>query len=115
VSGRIVEQVLEHAPADLRPAELMILVVIAEDARERDRVSRFSDLENLTRRSRLKPGTIRNALSELTARALITPTLDRAHTGRHQEYRVADLKPEHRQATRNGHRPDDPPQLRRIQ
>lgn len=117
MSGRIVSQVLEHSPEDLNPAEFKVLIAIAEDARERDRVSRYSDVDNLVRRARVKPGTVRNALSQLVARGLITPTLDRAHTGVHQEYRISDLRPEHRFATAaNGHPSDTAtPPLRRIQ
>lgn len=100
MSGRIVGEVMDHAPEDLRPAEYVVLLVIAEDARDRDRISRYSDLESLTRRARIKPGTIRNALSELTRRALIEPLHANVHRGgRHQEYRVTELKPHHRAAS----------------
>lgn len=99
MSGRIVGEVFDNAPEDLRPAELLVLLAIAEDARDRDRLARYSDLESLTRRTRLKPGTIRNALSELAHRALIVPIHDGVHRGgRHQEYKVATLRAEHRGA-----------------
>jgi DNA-binding MarR family transcriptional regulator len=97
MSGRIVGDVLEHAPDDLTPSEFLVLIAIGEDARDRDRVSKFSDLENLTRRTRCKPGTIRNALSELVRRGLVIPLVDVVHRGgRHQEYRVAELREHHR-------------------
>jgi DNA-binding MarR family transcriptional regulator len=113
MSGKLVGLVLEHAPDDLRPAEFLTLLAISEDARDTDRIARFSDLENLTRRTRLKPGTIRNALSELTRRGLIIPRHKTVHRGGvHQEYTVAELRPEHRS---NGRHLDDPPPLRRIQ
>lgn len=104
MSGRIVGDVLNHAPDDLTTAELLVLVAIGEDARERDRVAKFSDLESLVRRTRLKPGTIRNALSVLARRGLIVPL--KAHVrrgGHHQEYQVAKLDNDHRNAT---HRED---------
>lgn len=96
MSGRIVGEVFDNAPEDLRPAEFLVLLAIAEDARDRDRLARYSDLANLTRRTRLAPGTIRNALSELTERALIKPDIGPAYKGRHQEYRVTELYPHHR-------------------
>lgn len=100
MSGRIVGEVLNNAPDDLTNAELLVLIAIAEDARERDRLAKFSDVESLVRRTRLKPGTIRNALAALARRALIVPTRDRVNRGtHHQEYRVAQLDESHRDAT----------------
>lgn len=99
MSGRIADDVLDHAPEDLTQAELMVLVAVALDARESDRIARFSDVETLVRRTRLKPGTVRNALSVLVRRALIAPTKDRVHRGgAHQEYVVAKLAHGHRAA-----------------
>ncbi len=91
MSGRIVGEVLDYAPIDLRPAEFLVLIAVGEDARDTDRVSKFSDVENLTRRTRLKAGTVRNALAELVGRGLIIPTYQRARIGLHQEYTVARL------------------------
>lgn len=96
MSGRIVGEVLDNAPADLRPAELLVLLAIAEDARERDRIAKFSDLETLVYRTRLAPGTVKNALGILCRRALLKPAAGRARIGRHQEYRIAELEPHHR-------------------
>lgn len=103
MSGRIVGEVLDHAPIDLRPAEFLVLIALAEDARDKDRLARFSDVETLVRRTRLGPGTIRNALSTLATRALIQPTYEKARLGRHQEYVVTKLLNGHRAAT---HRDD---------
>lgn len=98
MSGRIVGEVLDNAPEDLTPAELLVLVAIGEDARERDRLAIYSDVATLVTRTRCKPGTVRNALSSLTRRGLIIPTVDRVHRGgKHQEYRVPKLQPHHRQ------------------
>lgn len=99
MSGRIVGEVLDNAPDDLTPAEFLTLIAIGEDARDRDRRAPFSDVESLTRRTRLKPGTVRNSLSSLARRGLIVPLKDRVHRGgHHQEYEVIKLRPEHRNA-----------------
>lgn len=97
MSGRIASEVYENAPEDLTQAELTVLAVLALDAREADRVARYSDVESLQRLTRLKVGTIRNALSELARRGLITPKLQRVHRGgKHQEYEVTKLHTHHR-------------------
>lgn len=98
MSGRIVGEVLDHAPQDLTNAELLVFVAVGEDARDRDRLARYSDVETLVYRTRLKPGTVKNALSELVRRGLLKPAGGPAHKGRHQEYRVADLYPHHRES-----------------
>lgn len=99
MSGRIVGEVLDNSPEDLTMSELLVLISIGEDARDRDRLARYSDLESLVRRTRLKPGTVRNALSSLVRRGLIVPTKERVQRGRdHQEYRVPDLGHGHRTA-----------------
>ncbi len=92
-------EVLDCAPEDLSTAELLVLIAIAEDARDRTRLSNYSDAVTLQSRTRLAPGTIRNALSKLVRRGLVEPTAGRARIGKHQEYRVADLEPRHRNAT----------------
>lgn len=97
MSGRIASEVYEHAPEDLTQAELAVLVVIALDAREADRTARYCDVETLTRLTRLKAGTVRNALSTLANRALIEPLIERVQRGgKHQEYRIAKLYSHHR-------------------
>lgn len=101
MSGRIVGEVLDNAPEDLTNAELLVLVAIAEDARDRDRLAAYSDAESLVRRSRQKPGTVRNALSTLVARGLVIPQKDRVHRGgKHQEYKVPRLEHHHRTVLR---------------
>jgi hypothetical protein len=104
MSGRIVGEVLDNAPVDLTNAELLVLVALGEDARDRDRIAQHSDLESLVRRTRLKPGTIRNALSELTSRALIVPQRKTTYRGGfgHQEYAITRLYTEHRDVIRRG-------------
>lgn len=101
MSGRIVGEVLDNAPEDLTNAELLVLIAIAEDARDRDRLAAYSDTESLVRRSRQKPGTVRNAVSSLTHRGLIVPQRDRVHRGgKHQEYKVTQLGHHHRAVLR---------------
>lgn len=98
-------EVLNCAPLNLTPGELLVLVALAEDARDRDRLAEHSDVESLTFRTRLKPGTIRNALSELGRRGLAVPqrrTTYRGGSG-HQDYYVPKLEPHHR--TMNGDHP----------
>lgn len=101
VSGRLVGEVLDNAPTDLRPAELLVLIVLAEDARDTSRRSRYSDVASICHRARLAPGTARNALSELVARGLLIPLHQRARIGLHQEYELASLT-NARTATKNG-------------
>lgn len=98
MSGRLVGEVLDCAPTDLTSAQLLVLVSIAEDARERDRTARYHvSLTHLERRTRLKRGTLKNALSVLVARGLIKP-LHRAQIGTAQHYRLAELYEHHRDA-----------------
>lgn len=99
VSGRIVGQVLDCAPEDLTSAELLVLLAVAEDARDKTRLATFSDVESLVRRTRLKPGTVRNALVELCRRGLLIRQREAVHRGgHHQEYVVTRLAPHHRSA-----------------
>lgn len=105
MSGRLVGEVLDHAPQDLTPADMLVLVALADDARDKDRIARFkSSTEALAYRTRLSPGTIRNTISKLVQRGLIRPLLTNVHRGgKHQEYEIAKLSQSHRFATINGH------------
>ena len=98
MSGRIVGEVLDNAPVDLTIAERFVLAAVAEDARDRDRLARYSDVETLVHRTTLKPGTVKNALSVLCRRGLLKPAGGPAHKGRHQEYRVTELYEHHRES-----------------
>lgn len=101
MSGRIVGEVLDNAPEDLRPAELLVLIALAEDAQDRTRHAAYSDVQTLARKIRRPPGTVRNALAALVARGLIIPTRDRvARGGYHQEYDLVRLHPHHRTTRR---------------
>lgn len=118
MSGRLVGEVLDHAPQDLRPAEFLTLIVLAEDARDTDRLARYSDLASLTMRTRMAPGTVRNALSELVRRGLVNPVHPNVHRGgRHQEYTIAKLDNHHRRTTIrlvNGSSHDDTSDPKRV-
>jgi hypothetical protein len=100
VSGRIVKEVLEHAPEDLTPAQMLVYVALAEDARDHGahaRQARYeSSLNALMRRTRLKSGTVRNALAELVGRGLIIPLNGRARPGLVQHYQLPELLEHHR-------------------
>lgn len=106
MSGQIVNEVLEHAPEDLTPAQMLVLLSLAEDAREKGanaRQARYhSSVEHLTRRTRLKAGTVRNALAELVSRGLIVPLNGRARPGIVQHYRLPELLEHHRTTTAAG-------------
>lgn len=97
MSGRLVGDVLRYAPADLTVAERFVLVCLAESARDRDRVSR-TNARAITEATGLKLGTVKNALCELAARALIQPQ-GIARRGHAQDYRIAHLHAHHRAAT----------------
>lgn len=114
MSGRLADAILENAPADLPQGARLVLVSLALSARDSDRVARFDcSTADLARRTGLKAGSVRNALSTLIHLGLIVPLLEAA-PGRHQEYRIADLGPHHR--TVNVSRKDDAkPRLRVIE
>lgn len=97
MSGRIVKDVLEHAP-DLPDTEWRVLIVLAEDARDSDRIARYCAVATIAERARRAPGSVQNALGRLTARGLIKPLL-KAHRGRVQHYEIARLSTAHRFVT----------------
>lgn len=98
MSGRLVKEVLEDAPASLTPLELLVLVSIAECARDGDRTTRggSGSAEVIAHRVRTSPGSVRNVLSRLVQRGLIKPLHERAHRGMAQQYRLEELFPWHR-------------------
>lgn len=98
MSGRLVGEVLDYAPTDLTPLQRLVLVCIAEDARERDRTARYTtSLTDLEKRTCAARGSVKNALGELTRRGLIKP-LHRAQIGTVQHYRLTELYEHHREA-----------------
>lgn len=106
MSGRIVRDVLDHAP-NLPDTEWRVLITLAEDANERDRTARYCSVTTIANRTRRAEGTVRNALSQLTARGLIRPLL-KAHRGKVQHYEVARFETAHRFVTyaQNGSHPE---------
>lgn len=105
MSGRMVGEALDYAPVDLTPAQRLVLVALAADARDSDRIARFkSSVDALAYRTNLAPGSVRNVLSELVSRGLIRPLITHVHRGgKHQEYELARLAQHHRFTTLNGH------------
>lgn len=98
MSGRLVGEVFKYAPADLTPVELLVLVALAEQARDKDRTARYASAANLASYTRRRPGTVRNVLTELASRGLIQRVHDHAHIGKIQQYRIAELGEHHRTA-----------------
>lgn len=99
MSGRIVQEVLKYAPEDLTKQQLLVFVALAESARERDRTARFHvTVAELAHKTRSTPGTVKNALGELSRRGLIKP-LHQARAGLAQNYRLHELQEHHRRAT----------------
>lgn len=99
MSGAMVGEVLEHAPIDLTPAQMLVLLSLAEDARTNTRTATYeTSLTDLCRRTRCTSGTVRNALSELAKRGLIKPQ-HKARTGIVQHYYIAPLDEHQRHAT----------------
>lgn len=89
MSGPMVGEILEFAPADASPLEMLILVALAESARPGDRIARYdSSAEAIARRVRSTPGSVRNALARLRKRGLVEAVNDRAGRGRAQQYRL---------------------------
>lgn len=111
MSGQIVKEVLENAPEDLTAAQMLVLLSLAEDARERGphaRQARYeSSVDALMRRTRLKAGTVRNALAELVRRGLLIPLNGRARPGIVQHYRLPEYHEHHRRTTAAGDFLDD--------
>lgn len=107
MSGRLVGEVLRHAPTDLTPSERLVYLALAETARDTDRIARLkcsaTDLATVTCTS---PKTVHNALYELRRRGLIKGLRDDVSKGgKHQEYYLTELSEHHRNATiRTTHR-----------
>lgn len=79
VSAELVREVLDHAPADLTPAELVVLLVIAERSQATDRLLNgravrarecFPDREAMRRECRLSEAALSRALQRLRDRGL---------------------------------------------
>ncbi|MCC5580613.1 helix-turn-helix domain-containing protein [Microtetraspora sp. AC03309] len=69
VGIRLVAEVLDNAPMDLTPAERLMLVALAEDARDETRVC-WPGMDKLVRRTGLQPDSIRRVFQRLAKRGL---------------------------------------------
>lgn len=96
---QLIKEVLDRAPADLTSAELVVLLVLAENGRDSTREA-FPGLEALSRRCRLSPTGLRTAFQRLAARGLevrVAIGTDRigravyAYEGRQTTYRVPEF------------------------
>jgi hypothetical protein len=69
VGYKLFREVIDFAPADLTSGELVVALVIADDANDRARKS-WIPLPLLCARARLKPSAVRAALAKLAARGM---------------------------------------------
>jgi hypothetical protein len=67
VSIELIVEMLDHAPAELTPAERLLLVAIAEKANEQTRMS-WPGMDTLTQRTGLGDRQVRRMLADLAAR-----------------------------------------------
>lgn len=98
MSGRLVKEVLEHAPETLSSLELLVLVSVAESARDGDRETRGGSAAAsiVAHRVRAHEASVRRTLARLVERGLLKPVHARAHRGQAQQYRLAELHSWHR-------------------
>lgn len=99
MSGRIVGEVLNHAPADVKGLDLLVLVSLAETAHDKDRTASDGDqtAEAIAYRVRSTPSSVRNALARLSRRGLIRPVLARVGPGKAQNWVIPKLSDYHRE------------------
>lgn len=100
MSGRIVGEVLDNAPADLTQLELLVLVALAESAPDKTRRATYhTSCEQIADRIRSTPSSVKSALFNLRQRGLIVGIHDKPRRGLAQEYTLTKLTTEHRTAT----------------
>lgn len=98
MSGRIVGEVLDYAPVDLRPLDLLVLIALAEAAHDKDRTAiKNSSAEALAYRVRSTPASVRNALGRLRQRAIIRPVHAKVGPGKSQHWTITQLSDYHRE------------------
>lgn len=113
MSIKLIRDVLAYAPADLTTAERLVLLTLAEDARD-DRLSRYASRTRLIAATGLSGSSVKRALRGLEDAALIFRR-GGAYRGHVQEYVIAELAAHH-QATTVHPQPADPdPQPADIQ
>lgn len=115
MSGRIIGEVLDYAPTDLTPAERLVLICLADRARDTDRTARQGTTSAaIANRTCLTIGTVKNALSSLARRAIIQPQ-HKARRGLAQDYKITPLSEYHRFTTnKKGSLTDDPNEPERV-
>lgn len=93
---RLIEEVLDHSPADLTPAERMILIVLARHANDQTREC-WPSIDTIARQTGIQAGSVSKALQRLGKRGLevrIPVGFDKrgcpvfAHKGHKTTYRV---------------------------
>jgi hypothetical protein len=98
MSGRIVGEVLNHAPEDLPRLDLLVLVALAEIAHDKDRTARTDCSDAvLAYKARSTPASVRQALKRLKDRALIRPVHARVYRGQQQNWTITKLSSYHRE------------------
>lgn len=101
---RLIREVLDHAPADLTPAELVVLLVLAHDARDDTRQC-WPGIDTIAQRARMHPTSLRrmftrwgNRIPSLEVRVPIGKGADGrplfAAKGHRTVYRIPELVPE---------------------
>lgn len=101
MSGRIVGEILHHAPADLPRLDFIVLVCLAEDAHDKDRTARNECSDSvLAYKARSTPASVRQALKRLKDRALIRPVHTRVYRGQQQNWTITKLSSYHREGAR---------------
>lgn len=103
MSGRIVGEVMHHAPDDLPRLDYLVLLCLAEDAHDKDRTARneCSDVILAYKvRPPSTPASVRQALKRLKDRALIRPVHSRVFTGKQQNWVITKLSSYHREGGR---------------
>lgn len=118
MSGRIVGEVLHHAPEDLSRLDFLVLIALAEDAHDKDRTARkecSAELIAYKVRPTSTPASVRQALKRLKDRALIRPVHARVGPGKQQNWVISKLSSYHREGaqiipiTRDSQKSHDPP------
>lgn len=101
MSGRIVHEVMHHAPEDLPRLDFTVLLALAEDAHDNDRTARKECSDALIAyKIRSTPSSVRNALQRLKERALIRPVHTKVHKGQQQNWTITKLSSYHREGGR---------------
>lgn len=110
MSGKLVGEVLKYAPHDLTQLEMLVLVSLAESARDTTRQATYdTSCEQIADRVRSTPSSVKSALFSLRHRGLIVGLHEKPRRGLAQEYRIVKMTETTRKALipvnpMNGHR-----------